>query len=123
MRNMSFALTTRQIIDRTKTVTRRRGWKNLKPGTLIRAVRKGMGLKPGEQIEPLAILRVVNVCREPLNMMMLAEQYGQRDCVKEGFPELNEYQFVRMFCDHMGGDDDQIVTRIEFRYVPGGRLA
>lgn len=122
MRNMSFALTTQQILDRTKTVTRRLGWANLQPGTLIRAVKKAMGLRPGEKLEPLAVLCVVSVRREPLNMMMLAEQYGKRDCAKEGFPELNERQFVRMFCDHMGGEPNQLVTRISFRYVPGGRL-
>lgn len=116
MRNMSFALTTRQIIDRTKTVTRRRGWHDLRPGTLIRAVRKGMGLKPGESIEPLAILRVVNVSREPLHAI------DDDDVEREGFI-MPAHEFIEMFCDHMGRDRDQIVTRIEFRYVPGGRLA
>lgn len=117
---MSFALTTQQIIDRTKTVTRRRGWKNLKPGTLIRAVRKGMGLKPGESIEPLAILIVDQVHREPLRHM---KQWCRKECAREGFPEMSPEKFIKMFCDHMGGDRDQIVTRIVFRYVPGGRLA
>ena len=32
MRNMSFALTTPQIMEGTKTVTRRVGWLRLKPG-------------------------------------------------------------------------------------------
>ena len=35
MRNISFALTKQQFLDRTKTVTRRLGWKNLEVGTLL----------------------------------------------------------------------------------------
>lgn len=35
MRNMSFALTTKQIINRTKTITRRFGWWFLRPGDKI----------------------------------------------------------------------------------------
>jgi len=53
MRNMSFAMTTDAVIARTKTVTRRTGWKFLKRGDLIRPMRKTMGLKKGEKIEPL----------------------------------------------------------------------
>lgn len=57
MRNMSFMLTPDQILNQTKTVTRRLGWATLKPGTLVRAVRKCQGLKKGEKIEALAVLR------------------------------------------------------------------
>lgn len=42
MRNMSFALTKRQVLERTKTVTRRLGWEKLRPGDLVRAVEKGV---------------------------------------------------------------------------------
>ena len=47
MRNMSFALTEAQLLDGTKTVTRRLGWTMLKPGDHFRAVRKAMGLRKG----------------------------------------------------------------------------
>ena len=123
MRYMSFALTTQQIRERTKTVTRRLGWHTLKPGDLIQAVVKGMGLQKGESPEKLAILRVVKVDREPLNMMSLVERYGDREAVREGFPHLEGWEFVRMFCRNMGVKDTQLVTRIEFRYVPGGATA
>ena len=46
MRNLSFALTTRQMRDRSKTVTRRRGdyyARVLKPGDLVCAVEKSQG--------------------------------------------------------------------------------
>ena len=54
---MSFMLTTNQIIDETKDVTRRNGWENLKPGDRLRAVEKAMGLKKGEKQRLLRDLR------------------------------------------------------------------
>lgn len=123
MRYMSFALTTDQIRQRTKTVTRRLGWHTLKAGDLIQAVVKGMGLKKGESPEKLAVLRVHAVGLEPLNLMSLVEVYGDREAAKEGFPHLEGWEFVRMFCRNMGVKDSQVVTRIEFRYVPGGATA
>lgn len=121
MRSISFALTTNQIRNRTKTVTRRLGWRHLKPGTLLQGVVKGMGLKRGESPEKLAVIVVTKVEREPLNIMSLAEQYGDREAVKEGFPNLSGHEFVGMFAENMKVPDHSEVTRIEFRYVPGGR--
>lgn len=67
MRNISFALTTSQIVAGTKDVTRRMGWQFLKVGDLLRPVRKCMGLRPGEKVEALrAPIRVIDVRREPL---------------------------------------------------------
>jgi len=121
---MSFALTTNQIIARTKTVTRRTGWADLKPGTLIRAVRKGMGLRKGEKIEPLAVLCVVDVSRDRLDSMMRLDSIGGAgECTEEGFPDMVPREFIEMFCgSHKGCTPETIVTRIAFRYVPGGRL-
>jgi len=50
MRNMSFFLTTDQIRNKTKTVTRRDGWLFLKPGDIVQACVKCQGLKKGEKI-------------------------------------------------------------------------
>lgn len=121
MRSISFALTTEQIRNRTKTVTRRVNWRNLKPGTVLQGVVKCMGLRKGEPQEKLAVIVVTKVEREPLNLMSLAENYGDREAVKEGFPHLEGYQFVNMFAENMGVKQSDEVTRIEFRYVPGGR--
>lgn len=115
MRNISFAITTRQFLDRSKTVTRRAGWKNLEPGQLLRACEKCMGLKPGEQVKPLGVIQVLAVSREPLNLC------DDQDARREGFPELTGPQFVEMYCRHQGGDADQEVTRIEYRYIVGSR--
>lgn len=114
MRNMSFSLTTPQILARSKTVTRRIGWAFLTPGDLIQAVEKGMGLKKGEKVRRLAVLRVTDVRREPLSDGF--QHVG--DAENEGFPDLMWDEFTDMFCQtHRGCTPDTVVTRIEFEYV------
>lgn len=111
MRNISFALTTPQFIAKTKTVTRRNGWKNLQSGTRLMGVEKGMGLKPGEQIVRLGEIEVLSVRREPLNAIT------DSDVIAEGFVGLGANGFIEMYCRHMKVRPDDEVTRIEFRYV------
>ncbi len=122
MRNMSFALTTEQIMEGTKTVTRRLGWLNLKVGQQIRPVRKCMGLRPGEKIDVLRPpLTIVSVRREPLSAMLEDHAYGLHECQLEGFGHHPDYRepssFVTMFCaTHKGCNPETVVTRIEFAY-------
>lgn len=111
MRNMSFSLTQEQFKARTKTVTRRLGWKYLKPGELVQGVVKCMGLKPGEKIQPLGIIRIRTVIQEPLMLCT------NREALLEGFPKLDGEGFIQMFCLHMKCKRDQVVTRIEFEYM------
>ena len=113
-RNMSFALTTRQVIDQTKTVTRRFGWSFLKTGDELWAVEKGMGLKPGEKIKRLAKIRVTSIRAEPLSAMT------NEDCSKEGFPSMTAANFIEMLISHYGKNitQDSTVNRIEFEYLP-----
>lgn len=111
MRHMSFALTTDQFRDRTKTVTRRSGWKNLKPGEIVMGCVKCQGLKKGERVERLGPIRVVEVSR-----IQLCE-ISPEDCRREGFPDLTPFEFMEMYCRHNGGNGQQIVTRILFEYV------
>jgi len=125
MRNISFALTTRQIRERTKTVTRRRGtwWaKILKPGDLLCAVEKSQGIKKGGLVR-LGVIRVVSVRMESLweiaapSNVLTYGVLGQGECDREGFPMMWGVDFVQMFCREMGGAPSQPVTRIEFEYV------
>lgn len=110
-RNMSFALTTKQILDRTKTVTRRIAWKHLRAGQYVNAVVKSMGLKKGEKMQKLARLKIVSVTIEPI------WKCTDEEAAREGFPGMSGSDFVKMFCRHIGCTPGQEVTRIEFEYV------
>lgn len=116
-RNMSFSLTTDQIRNRTKTVTRRLGWSFLRPGDIVNACVKCMGLKPGEKIEKLCQIRIVSNTREILYRMGQPERMAWNECRKEGFPDMAPEKFVEMFCRHMGCEPDALVNRIEFEYL------
>ena len=109
--NMSFMITTEQIRNRSKTVTRRLGWKKLKAGKIINACEKCQGLKKGERINVLCQIHVIDVRREPLS------DITKNDIIKEGFPEMTVDDFVKMFTTHMKCKEDSIVTRIEFEYL------
>ena len=111
MRSMSFMLTRQAVINRTKTVTRRLGWGNLKPGDRVHAVTKAMGLKKGEKQERLGVIEVVSVRREELR------DISRDDVLREGFPGMFPDEFVAMFRRNMKCQPDAIVNRIEFRYV------
>lgn len=115
---MSFALTTEQMLARTKTVTRRTGWATLKPGTLLQAIEKGQGLRKGEKVRKLGVIRVVSVRRESLGKILTEP----RGAAREGFPDLLPEQFVDRFCEHSGCAPSSVVTRIEFEHVDGAQL-
>lgn len=115
-RNISFSMTTQQIRDKSKTVTRRRGWANLQLKTKLIACVKCMGLKKGQQIERIGLIEVLDVKREALGEL-LKEPYGSEEARKEGFPELTGEQFAKKFIADQGGDLNQIVTRIEFKHI------
>jgi len=121
-RNMSFMLTTQQIQDRTKTVTRRAGWGVLKVGDVVNACVKCQGLKRGEKIKKLCQIRVIDVRNEPLRAMTDNPRYGFEETTLEGFPSgplHSPSNFVQMFCEtHKGLTENSIITRIEFEYLP-----
>ena len=110
-RNMSFQHTTEQYRNRTKTVTRRLGWLDVRIGEVLNGVEKCMGLKKGEKVVRLGQHRVVGFRREPLDAIT------QEDCVKEGFPHLEPHEFVEMFARLHGCSPSETVSRIEFEYV------
>jgi len=119
-RNISFALTTAQFRDGSKDVTRRLAWKDLKAGDILCAVEKGMGLKKGETVKKLGLIRVVSARREPLRKMLDATCYGRNEVRREGFPAMTPEEFVEFFCrSHAGCTPDSDVTRIEFERIAG----
>lgn len=112
-RNMSFALTEEQFRNQTKTVTRRLGWQSLLPGDIVMGCKKCRGLRPGERLERLGLIRIVSVSRERLN------QITDEDVAREGFPGMARIDFMRFFVDEMRPKFGclQPVTRIEFEYL------
>lgn len=111
MRSISFALTIDQVRAGTKDVTRRLGWRDMKPGTQLRAVNKVMGFRKGEKPIIYGVIEVVSVRREPLSAITAD------DVAREGFPGLSPEWFVVMFQTAMRTRDDIDVTRIEFKRV------
>lgn len=121
MRNMSFMLTEQQIRNQTKFVTRRLGWRKLKAGHIFQPVLKGMGLKKGEKIVKLGGPCVVVGTRfEWLSRIVDSsnKEYGKKEMILEGFPEMSPEEFVEMFCrSHKGCRPGSEITRIEFKFL------
>jgi hypothetical protein len=109
---MSFALTTDQMRNQTKTVTRRLGWETAKVGDVVQPVVKGQGLKKGECVETIGgPIRFTAVDRVRLG------DITPQDVYREGFPKMTAREFVQMFKKHNGGLKDQVVTRIQFEFL------
>lgn len=117
-RLMSVSMTTDAVIERRKTVTRRKGWMFLKPGDRLTLCRKVQGRKRGEPLERLAEVEVVDVRRESLALLTTEWDYGWADVAREGFPGLVPTYFVQQFfVDAQGMSPLDDVTRIEWRYL------
>jgi hypothetical protein len=130
-RLMSVAFTEDAVRDRTKTVTRRKGWTFAKPGDRITLCRKVMGRKKGEPLERIVDVELVDVRREPLTYLGKCacwadhpdlETYAQAEVRREGFPGMDPDEFVRrFFVDAQGMARDAVVTRLEWRYLDAPR--
>lgn len=106
-------LTTEQILEQTKTVTRRNGWAFLKEGDLLQPVYKSQGLKKGEKIRKLGEPIIVKeISEEPLNAIT------PDDVRLEGFPNMTPAEFVEMYCKANRCEPDKVVRRIEFGWLP-----
>jgi len=112
-RNISFSMTTPQFLDKSKMVTRRLGWWALKPGDVLCGVEKARGLKKGEKIRRLGLIKIVSVRRERLNAITAV------DVTNEGYPDMWPGEFVKMFCRAHKCKPEAWVNRIEFRYLEG----
>jgi hypothetical protein len=111
-RLMAVSLTEPQVRARTKTVTRRAGWRMLRVGDQLTLCRKVMGRRRGEPLERIAAVKVVSLRREPLDAISAA------DVAAEGFPQWTPEEFVSFFCrTHRGCGPGTEVTRIEWRYL------
>jgi hypothetical protein len=130
-RLMSVAFTEDAVRNRTKTVTRRKGWwedKNgrrlLLPGDKLTLCPKVMGRKKGEPLDRIVEVEVLDVRREPLCAVAGPYKLNHEgrdiywpELVAEGFPDLTPVQFMlRYFIDAQGIGAMDTVTRIEWRY-------
>lgn len=112
---MSVSHTADAVIARQKTVTRRLGWRFLKPGDRLTLCRKVMGRRRGEPLERLAEVEVVDIRRERL------DDISPGDIIREGFATpagfaADRERFIDLFRDVIGAGPATIVTRIEWRY-------
>jgi hypothetical protein len=129
---MSVSHTEAAVRARRKTVTRRRGWLFLKAGDRLTLCRKVMGLRLGEKVEQITEVEVLSVRRERLDAITAADI--EREAVPAetftpdliaGAPRVHEMacadcrraNWIGWFARTMGGGVDQIVTRIEWRYL------
>lgn len=108
-KNMSFSMTIGQMYEGTKTVTRRLGWGLIRPGDIVCAVEKGMGLKKGEKVKKIGLIKILTVTKERLDKITHAE------CIREGFPHMKPEQFIDMFMRANRCPSSQIVSRISFK--------
>jgi hypothetical protein len=115
MRNMSFSMTTEAVREHRKTVTRRLGWWDLKPGTILQAVEKAQGLKRGEHVKPICLIRVTSVFREQVAEVLY---HSDRETTREGFPGMTKDGFATMFCRANRCLPTAYVNRIAFEYLP-----
>jgi hypothetical protein len=119
--NISFYLTRAQVLAQTKFVTRRVGWADLKPGTVLQGVEKGQGLKKGEKVVPLCQIRVLDVRRERLDEIVRPGTYGAEEMILEGFPGMDPQDFLFKFVASHDCDPDSVITRIRFDYLSAKR--
>ncbi|MCQ8118493.1 MULTISPECIES: hypothetical protein [Methylomonas] len=105
-------MTTQQVANQTKTVTRRFGWWFLNPGDVVQPVEKAMGLKKGEKARKIGgQIRIVSIRREPLSAI------DKADCIREGFPDYEPKDFTAMLQRRYNCGAHDEVNRIEFEYL------
>lgn len=127
---MSVAFTEQAVLERRKTVTRRKGWwedKNgrrlLHPGDRLTLCRKVMGRKPGEPLVRIVDVEVLDVRREPLYLVV-----GPGELAAEGFPNHDgttegALSFMADYFVPQGIAYDDQVTRIEWSYLDDDRTS
>ena len=120
MRNMSFMLTTEQMRDKTKDVTRRLGWTFLKAGDVVMACVKCQGLGKGGKIERIHPIQIIS--SESESLMDIEDRLyrpgdERSETEREGFPEMSGVDFIYMFAREMKCNADEWVNRIEFRHL------
>jgi len=113
-RLMSVAFTEQAVVERRKTVTRRKGWLFVKPGDRLTLCRKVMGRKRrGRGHQRSALCAVAGPYATDQNGGTIWPEL-----IAEGFPDMNPSEFmIRYFINAQGIGAMDDVTRIEWRYL------
>ena len=105
--------TIKQIHNAASTVTRRFGLWKIKPGTKLWAIEKGRGLKKGQKVVRICMIRIVSAHEEQVQDI----RHRPNDLILEGFPDLTTNEFIRLLCKGTGKNETSPVNRIEFEYI------
>lgn len=108
-RLMSVAYTEAQVRDRSKTQTRRVGWRMLKAGDELTLCPKVMG-RQGAPLDRIVTVEVTEVRRERL------VDIGLADVGAEGFPDWSPGEFVAFFVSMFNVPPTTELTVITWRY-------
>lgn len=131
---MSCSLTVAQVLDGSKTVTRRAAhtWSRLKVGDHLVLIEKGMGLRRGQRQRVLRTVEVTSVTVVPLWPISWTEikregLWGRARRVLEDLrsEDTPSQWFCRFWLKSHGYDErtdpsEVQVRRIEWRYIDGG---
>lgn len=122
MANISFALTTPQLLAEQKFVTRRLGWKRIKIGVVHNAVDQIMGFKKGEHPNTLTQIVPIYAMGEKLSRITTFLDYGEKEVFLEGFKDMSPNDFVEFFCDHNKCETTREINRIAFGMWRDGKV-
>jgi len=111
-RNMSFSMTTEQVRNGTRPSPA--AWAGATP-TRRTAVggREGAGLRKGEKIKRIRMIRVVSIEAEPLEDLYEYPD-ARRRWPARGFRAWSPGSFLHLFCEYNGVTLNGWVNRIEF---------
>lgn len=113
---MSVSATESSVRDRSKTVTRRLGWRTLPAGVDLDLCRKVMGRKrPDGTVDPLVRIARVHVVRVGWERL---DAITDADTIREGVAGVTTArEFVDFYTAAFKCEPSREVTRIEWRYV------
>lgn len=127
---MAVSMTEAAVVAREKTVTRRLGWRFLKPGDRLTLCRKVMGRRGGEPLVRLATVEVVSVRRESL-LSITTDDVEREGVPRDVFarnahdaecPTCRPVCWAGWYARTMGITIASDVTRIEWRYLENVEL-
>jgi len=118
---MSFSHSADEVRARLQTVTRRVGWRFLKPHDLVEAVARDAPATGRRDVRVLAVLRITDVRVEALSRLLRDARYAEDELPREGLPCWSRDHFIASFLRrHRLKTADVDVTRIAFEYVDDG---